>query len=100
MPTQFFDRAVYYGILAYDNAGPQGSARSGCVRARGTKTGAINSLMARIVNDGESIREDVPPADPVLRPLMASHGTSGDDQKNDVVDASLHADFRRGFFTV
>ena len=36
----------------------------------------------------------------VLRPLMASHGTSGDDQKDDVVDASLHADFRRGFFTV
>jgi hypothetical protein len=32
--------------------------------------------------------------------VMASHGTSGDDQKDDVVGASLHADFRRGFFTV
>ena len=32
MPTQFFDRAVYYGILAYDNAGPQDSARSGFPR--------------------------------------------------------------------
>lgn len=79
-----------------DRKAAQGAAAYG----RGGKTGAINSLMARIVNDGESIREDVPPADPVLRPLMASHGTSGDDQKDDVVDASLHADFRRGFFTV
>ena len=69
MPTQFFDPAVYYGILAYDNAGPQDSARSGFPRtARATRTGAINSLMARIVNDGESVREDVPPADPALRP--------------------------------
>jgi hypothetical protein len=29
MLTQFFDRAVYYGILAYDKAGRQDSARSG-----------------------------------------------------------------------
>ena len=31
--------------------------------------------------------------------VMASH-TSGNDQKDDVVGASLDADFRRGFFTV
>ena len=56
-----------YGILAYDNAGPQDSARSGFPRtARVARTGAINSLMARIVNDGESVREDVPPAHPAL----------------------------------
>jgi hypothetical protein len=29
MLTQFFDRAVYYGILAYDKAGRQDSGRSG-----------------------------------------------------------------------
>jgi hypothetical protein len=28
MLIQFFDRAVYYGTLAYDNAGPQDSART------------------------------------------------------------------------
>ena len=32
--------------------------------------------------------------------VMASHGTSGHDQKDEVVGASLHAVFRRGFFTV
>ncbi len=35
MLNQFFDRAVYYGIVAYDNAGQQDSARRGlsCVRS-------------------------------------------------------------------
>jgi hypothetical protein len=40
MLTQFFDRAVYYGILAYDKVGQEDSARSslsGVARSRQTR---------------------------------------------------------------
>ena len=92
-----------YGTLAYDNAGQQDSAKGRSVsrKARVTRTGAINSP------DGSGSQWRGKRFEKIfllqIRDsglVMASHGTSGHDQKDEVVGASLNAVFRRAFFSV